>query len=120
MAQAMSHEQMLASAEREFAEGHYWDALQVVESVLGELEGRVRRRACLLRARALGRNPKWRKEAEDQLKEILAEDPGNVDALFHLGELYKAGGMSTRATALFRKVLELRPRHAGALAELSS
>jgi tetratricopeptide (TPR) repeat protein len=120
MAHALSHEQVVARAEREFAEGRYWDALQVVESVLGELEGRMRRRGCLLRARALGQNPKWRKEAEDQLKQILAEDPGNVDALFHLGALYKAGGMSTRATALFRKVLELRPRHAGAQAELGS
>ena len=118
MEQAMNHEQLVASAEQEFAQGRYWDALQVVESILGELQGRIRRRACLVRARALGQNPKWRKEAEDQLKEILAEDPGNVDALFHLGELYKAGGMSTRATAMFRKVLELRPRHAGALAEL--
>ncbi len=118
MAQAMTHEQMLASAEREFAEGRYWDALQVVESMLGELQGRMRRRAWLLRARALGQNPKWRKEAEDQLKEVLAEDPGNVDALFHLGELYQAGGMVTRAAATFRKVLELRPRHAGALAAM--
>lgn len=92
----------------------------MVESVLGELQGRMRRRACLLRARVLGQNPKWRKEAEDQLKEILAGDPGNVDALFHLAELYKAGGMTTRATALFRKVLELRPRHPGALAGLGS
>jgi tetratricopeptide (TPR) repeat protein len=120
MAQAMTHEQMLVSAEQEFAEGRYWDALQVVESVLGELQGRMRRRGRMLRARALGQNPKWRKEAEDQLKEILAEDPGNVDALFHLGELYQAGGMNTRAAAMFRKVLELRPRHAGALAALGS
>lgn len=120
MTQAMTHEQMVASAEREFTEGRYWDALQVVESVLGELQGRMRRRACLLRARALGENPKWRKEAEDQLKQVLTEDPGNVDALFHLGELYQAGGMNTRAAAMFRKVLELRPRHAGALAALGS
>jgi hypothetical protein len=119
-ARAASHDHILTSAGREIAEGRYWDALQTIEGIVGELEGRTRRRAWLLRARVLGQNPKWRKEAEDQLKEILGEDPGNVDALFHLGQLYKAGGMSTRATAMFRKVVELRPRHAGALGELES
>lgn len=118
MALALSHEQAIASAEREFAEGRYWDALQLVESQLGALQGRLRRRAWLLRARLLSRDPKRRKDAEDQLREILVEDPGSVDALFQLGQLYKAGGMSARAAAAFRKVLELRPRHAGAQAEL--
>ena len=39
---ALSHEQMVVKAEQEFAEGRYWDALQVVEAVMGELEGRMR------------------------------------------------------------------------------
>ena len=122
LAQAESNDRALVAAEQAFAEARYWDALQAVDERLvegeGGVQGRQRRRASLLRARVLAQNPKWRKEAEDQLKEILAEEPGNVDALFHLGLLYKAAGMTTRATAAFRKVLELRPRHAGAQAEL--
>ena len=119
-AQAESNEHALAAAEQAFGEARYWDALQAVDSLLPQLQGRQRRRAALLRARALAENPKWRKDAEDQLKAILAEEPGSADALFTLGQLYKAGGMDARATATFRKVLELKPRHAGALAALGS
>jgi hypothetical protein len=117
---AMSHEQSLAAAEHAFAEARYWDVIQALDGLLPELQGRPRRRAALLRARAMAENPKWRKDAEDQLKAILAEDPGSVDALFELGRLYKAGGLDSRAAATFRRVLELRPRHSGALAELGS
>jgi len=88
--------------------------------VLGGLSGRLRRRAWLVRARALAQNPKWRKEAEEQIKQLLAEDPASYEALFVLGQIYQAGGLATRATATFKRVLELRPRHAGARAALGS
>ena len=35
-----------------------------------------------------------------------------------LGQIYKAAGVEARASAMFRRVLEFKPRHAGALAEL--
>jgi curved DNA-binding protein CbpA len=117
-AQAASREEALVAAEHAFAEARYWDALQAMDQLLPELEGRQRRRGALLRARALAQNPKWRKDAEDQLKAIVEADPGSVDALFELGRLYKSGGMDARAAATFRQVLKLRPRHAGALGEL--
>jgi tetratricopeptide (TPR) repeat protein len=110
-------EEVLAHAEGELAEGRAWDALQAVEAVLDGLAGRSRLRALLLRARVYARNPRWLKEAEEQLKEILAASPTNVDALFLLGQVYKAAGFEARATAVFRRVLDLRPRHAGALEE---
>lgn len=118
LAQAAGHEQAMKDGELAFAEGRYWDALQIVDAVLPEMLGRQRRRAALLRARSLAQNPKWRRDAEEQLKEILIAYPGSVDALFELGRLYKATGLESRATAMFRRVLELRPRHTGALAEL--
>jgi len=109
----------IAGAEAEFAEGRYWDALQVVEVLLGGLSGRLRMRALLLRARVYSKNTKWRREAEEQLKELLEVDPANTDAFFLLGELYEEAGLSGRATAMFRKVLALKPRHPGALAHLT-
>jgi hypothetical protein len=113
-------EEVLAHAEAEFAEGRAWDALQAVDAVLVGLSGRLRLRALLLKARVYAKNPNWLKEAEEQLKEILVAQPANVDALFLLGGIYKEVGFAARATATFRRVLELRPRHAGALDEMRS
>ena len=110
-------EEVLAHAEAEFAEGRHWDALQAVEAVIEGLTGRGRLRALLLRARVYARNPSWLKEAAEQIKEILAASPANVDALFLLGQIYKSAGFEARASAAFRRVLELKPRHAGALEE---
>jgi curved DNA-binding protein CbpA len=111
-------EEMVVRAEQEQAEGRHWDALTAIDAVVGGLSGRLRRRAWLVRARALAENPKWRKDAEDQIRQLLAEDPASFEALFVLGRIYQAGGLSTRATAMFKRVLELRPRHAGARAAL--
>lgn len=111
-------EEMVARAEREQAEGRHWDALTAIDAVVGGLTGRLRRRAWLVRARALAENPKWRKEAEEQIKQLLAEDPASSEALYVLGTIYQAGGLATRANATFKRVLELRPRHAGARAAL--
>ena len=110
---------VVAEAEAEFGQGRYWDALQAIEVVLGQLQGQLRRRALLLRARIYAKNAHWRREAEEQLKEILAADPSNSEAYFLLGELYDEAGLAGRAAAMFRKVLALKPRHAGALARLA-
>jgi curved DNA-binding protein CbpA len=110
---------VVAEAEAEFGQGRYWDALQAVEVVLPQLQGQLRRRALLLRARIYARNAHWRREAEEQLKEIVAADPANSEAFFLLGELYDEAGLAGRAAAMFRKVLALKPRHAGALARLA-
>ena len=50
----------------------------------------------------------------------MREDPANVDAHYELGLLYKAGGLPARAQAMFRRVLELRPDHREAAAELGA
>jgi hypothetical protein len=109
---------IVAQAEHDVAEGRHWEALTAVDGVLGGLQGRLRRRAWLVRARALTANPRSRKEAEDQIRQILTEDPASFEALFALGQLYEASGLTARALATFKKVLELRPRHAGARAAL--
>ncbi len=49
---------------------------------------------------------------------MVREDPANVDAHYELGLIYKAGGLAARAQAMFRRVVELRPDHREAAAEL--
>jgi curved DNA-binding protein CbpA len=110
----------LVQAEAEFAEGRYWDALQVVEVLMPGLTGRLRLRAQVLRARIYAKNAKWRHEAEEELKQVVAADPANSDAFFLLGEIYEEAALGGRAAAMYRKVLGLRPRHAGALARLAA
>jgi len=111
-------DEVLDRAEGELGEGRYWDALQVVESLPGDLSGRQSRRAAMLRARAYARNPKWQRQAEEQLKSVLRDEPANADACFLLGEVLQSIGLPTRAEAMFRRTLELKPRHAGARAAL--
>ncbi len=56
----------------------------------------------------------------ETLQEVLAENSGNANAYFELGIVYKAGGLATRAKAMFQKALDANPRHKQALAELAT
>jgi hypothetical protein len=115
---AVLPEESLRNAQQYFEHGHYWDAIQTIEEVLPAMQGRLRARARLLLAQAYLKNPKWTKSAEQELKNVLADDPSNADAYFLLGTIYKQGGLAQRSTNMFRKALELNPRHKGASAEV--
>jgi tetratricopeptide (TPR) repeat protein len=111
-------EEIVTRAEQAVAQGRNREAQTAVDAVLEDLQGRLRRRAWLVRARALAADPKGGKDAEEQVRRILAEDPSSFEALYLLGQIYQASGFTARAAAAFKRVLELRPRHAGARAAL--
>lgn len=113
-------EAVLEGAETEFTAGRQWDALQAVEAVMDKLQGRPRTRALLLRARVYAQTPSTRRQAQELLTEVLKADPSNAEVYFELGRLYKCAGVLKTAHAMFRRVLELRPRHARARRELGS
>ncbi|MBI3932693.1 MAG: DnaJ domain-containing protein [Acidobacteria bacterium] len=114
-------EDAMRSAEEQFAGGRYFDAIAMVDrEVLAVARGRLASRARVLKAKAYLKNPQWRKQAEDELNAVAREDPGYAEAHFVLGTIYRAGGAPARAAAMFRKTLDLKPRHAGALAELGA
>jgi cytochrome c-type biogenesis protein CcmH/NrfG len=77
-------------------------------------------RAKVALAQAYMKNPKWQKRAEEALQGALRENPGHVDAYVVLGDLYRAGGLVSRAAATYRKALELQPGHPKAAQELAS
>jgi tetratricopeptide (TPR) repeat protein len=120
LAEQQRADELLAAAEALFAGGTYWDALRQCEDLLPLARGKTRRRARVLLAECYLKNPNWRKQGEEELQAAIQEDPDNADACFLLGRIYKQGGLRTRALAMFRRVLELRPRHAAAAEELAS
>ena len=114
-------EEAVSKAEEHYAAGRYWDVLQILEDgLLASLTGRVASRARTLKAQCYLKNPHWQRQAEEELKAVVLQDPGFSEAYFLLGTIYRAAGANTRAATMFRKVLELKPRHAGAREELAA
>jgi tetratricopeptide (TPR) repeat protein len=89
----------------------YWDAIQLLEPSVEVVEGKSRLRARVLLARCYIRNPKWAKSAEATLLAATREEPKAVEPWALLGTIYAEKGLRTRATAMYRKVLELKPDH---------
>ena len=87
----------------------YWEAIQLVEPIFERLAGKTRLRARLVLARCYLENPNWVKRAEETLQAAVREEPGDAEAYRLLGKLYGERGLRTRATSMFRRVLELKP-----------
>jgi tetratricopeptide (TPR) repeat protein len=100
-------------------ESQYWDAIQLLETTLPRIQSkRLQHEAQVLLARAYMRNPKWLRRGEELLQSVVREDPSWADAYFVLGTIYRSKGLKTRAVTMFRKVLELKPNHKPAAAEI--
>jgi curved DNA-binding protein CbpA len=114
-------EETLSRASLLLAQARYWDAIQILEASVPHMQPqRHQHRARILLARAYAKNPNWLRQAQDQLKEVVREDPDNADALYELGLVYKAGGLTSRAHSMSRRAIEARPDHREAAAELGA
>jgi hypothetical protein len=112
-------EEILFRARLLISQARYWDAIQVLENTVPQMEPRRNQhKGRILLARAYAKNPNWVRRAEEYLNEVVREDPANVEAHFELGRLYKQVGQAARAQAAFRRVIELKPEHREAAAEL--
>jgi hypothetical protein len=105
-------------AEERFEEGRFWEAIALLGEVVTAAQGRLRTKARLLLARAYLKYPEHVKAAERELLAALQEDPEQAETYYVLGTVYKRGGITSRAAAMFRRAVELNPRHRAALAEL--
>jgi tetratricopeptide (TPR) repeat protein len=115
----VASEETLTQAQLLLAQAKYWDAIQMLEQRLPQMPpSKQQRRGRILLARAYAKNPNWMRKAEEALQQVVREEPGNADAHYDLGLLYKSGGMLVRAQASFRRALEIRPDHREAAAEL--
>ncbi len=111
-------EDLYGRAEERFGEGKFWEAIALLTEVVNGAKGRVRSRARLLLARAYLKYPEHAKTAERELLAALQEDAQQPEIYYVLGTVYKRGGLASRATAMFRRAVELNPRYRAALAEL--
>ena len=112
-------EQALRQAERALLQEKYWDVIQLLEPLLPDAKGKLRLRAQLAIAKAYVKNPNWMKRAEEELQKVLHADPANLEAFMMLGGIYKTTGLKARASAMYRKALEIKPDSEEATAALT-
>jgi lipopolysaccharide biosynthesis regulator YciM len=114
-------EEAIHRAERLIADTKTWDAIQLLQAVIPRIFGRKQRdRARVLLAKAYIKNPNWVRRGEELLQTVVQEDAQNAEAHFTLGLLYKESGLTSRALAMFKKTIELKPEHRQAQAELNA
>jgi tetratricopeptide (TPR) repeat protein len=111
-------EEAVRTAARLVEQERYWDAIQKLEPAVEAAQGKTRLRARVLLARCYIKNPKWARSAEAELLAATREEPRAVEPWALLGAIYAGKGLRTRATAMYRKVLELRPDHEEAVSYL--
>ncbi|HVR72135.1 MAG TPA: DnaJ domain-containing protein, partial [Vicinamibacteria bacterium] len=116
--EARQAEEAIRKAARSVAAEKYWEAIQLLEPAIGRVEGKMRQHGRVLLAKAYMKNPNWVKQGEELLLAVLQDDPKHIEAYLLLGNLYKSGGLRSRAVSMFRKVLDLDPEHAEAAAQL--
>jgi curved DNA-binding protein CbpA len=117
---ARQAEEAIRRAAVSVAEERYWEAIQLLETSIMRVEGPVKQTGRILLARAYAKNPNWVKQGEQLLQQVIQEDPGNVDAYFHLAGIYRAGGLRSRSATMLRRALELNPEHEPARAQLEA
>src|SRR5262249_12035111 len=118
---AKQAEDDIRKAEKYIEKEKYWDAIQLLEASLPLAKNpKLIARGHIALAKSRLKNPKWVKDAENTLKELVRIDPKHGETHFMLGSIYKAGGLKARSESMFRKVLELQPEHEGAIGELGS
>ena len=117
---ARDAESLFRKAEERYGAGKYWEAVALLEETRGLAQGLLRNRARLLLTRIYLRYPEATKQAEKELQALIEEVPDHVEAHVLLGTLYKQTGLAARASAMFRRALELSPGHRAAQAELEA
>ena len=86
-----------------------FDAIQLLEPAVERLSGKQKLRGQTLLARGYSKNPKWLKRAEELLLVVTRAQPENAEAWALLGRIYAQREMKSRALAMYKKALELKP-----------
>ena len=97
-------------SKRAFDEKDYWTAIQLCQQAIEIVSDKPE--YYYLLGRAQSRNPKWRLDAERNLKIATNLDPWKGDYLAELGKLYEKAGMGLRAQRMFDQAKAVDPNFA--------
>lgn len=106
------------NGERFFTDGRYHEAIEEFRTAVRLDPSKAEYYREL--GKALAKNPKWRKQAEDAFGKALELNRFDADSYVNLGELYLEGGLETRAKKMFEEALAMDPDNVRALEKLSS
>ncbi len=106
------------NGERFFGDGRYHEAIEELRTAvrLDPLKADYHRTL----GKALAKNPKWRKQAEDAFSKALEINRFDAESYMGLGELYLEGGLETRAKKMFEEAIAMDPDNVRALSRLAS
>ncbi|MGH9333534.1 MAG: DUF4388 domain-containing protein, partial [Vicinamibacteria bacterium] len=101
-------------AERHYQKGYvhfqnmeYFDAIQCVRESVRRMPAEPRYHKLL--AKALSKNPNWRKEAEEHFMIALKANEFDIECLLGLAENYDAANLKTRAANIYERILAYDP-----------
>jgi curved DNA-binding protein CbpA len=106
-----------ANGERYFRDERYHEAIEELRNAvrLDPSRGAYHR----LLGQALVKNPKWRRQAEEQFWKAIAIDRFDAESYLELGDLYEQSGLDTRARKMYEEALGVDPDNARALDRLA-
>lgn len=107
----------VTNGERYFAEGRYHEAIEELRAAIRHESGKASYHRLL--ARALAKNPKWRKQAEEHYRKALSMNRFDAQSYVELGELYESSGLATRARKMFEEAIALDPDNLRAAEKLT-
>ena len=95
-------------AKRAMKEADYWSAIELCRQAI-EIDGDNNPARYHFLGRALSENPKWRRDAEQNLKIAHKLEPWEPRYLLSLAQLYQKEGLAERAERVFDQVRALDP-----------
>ncbi len=99
---------LFAEARQAFQDKDYWRTIELCRRAI-ELDDDNDAERYHLLGRSLAENPKWRKDAELNLKIAKDLEPWEPRYLISLGELYEKEGMMQRAERTYQQVRTIDP-----------
>ncbi|MEK7282733.1 MAG: DnaJ domain-containing protein, partial [Acidobacteriota bacterium] len=92
-----------------FDKGRIGEAITFLQNACDQDPSKAEHFHCL--AIAQSKNPRWKKDAEENFLKAIEKDPMNAEIYAHLGSLYARGGMHSKARDMFKKALQWDPEN---------